>query len=269
MDVFADPSIEHGTPEGYAAGCRGAGCPAGREYGFSCSRAMIASRGDARYKALRAKGYTPEQMAEALALPKSSDAPAGKGRATVTTKRHRGTPPPGPARRLETAPAPAAETERAPEVEVEAPRESADAATTPRPRLYDGGPVVVERPRDVHPEWWQVQRDAEVVKLTGERDEARAALLVALEAIGRRDAEIDRLTHEIDELRQEARDRAQGIDWAAEAARRFDATPAPVEGGTGMPEHAMVDQVQRLARALVDTAPTPKRRRRLFGWSTR
>ncbi len=265
MDVFADPSIEHGTPEGYAAGCRGAGCPAGRAYGFSCSRAMIASRGDARYKALRAEGYTPEQMAEALALPKSTDAPSGKGRATVTTKRHRGTPSPAPARKPKTAPAPAPETERAPAVEVEATREFVDAATTPRPRLYDGGPVVVERPRDVSPEWWQVQRDAEVVTLTGERDEARAALLVALEAIGRRDADIDRLTHEVDELRQEARDRE-----AAAVAIRFNVTPSHrLEARTSAAERLTTVGPKPRAVTVETVAPAPKRRRRLFGWSTR
>lgn len=74
-DVLLDGSFQHGTPEGYAAGCRGSGCPAGRDHGFSCSRAVIAERGDFRYKKLRAAGLGPAEMADALNI--GSKPPAG------------------------------------------------------------------------------------------------------------------------------------------------------------------------------------------------
>jgi len=94
-DVILDGTIDHGTPEGYAAGCHGSGCPAGREYGFSCSRAVIAERGDFRYKKLRAEGLGPGEMAAALNIYRTPSTSATEKERPAKSKR----PAPSPDRR--------------------------------------------------------------------------------------------------------------------------------------------------------------------------
>lgn len=82
-NVILSEDIEHGTPEGYKAGCRGTGCPAGREYGFSCSKAAIENRSNFTYRKLRSEGLTPAQIAERLAAPAApakAEAPRPKAR---------------------------------------------------------------------------------------------------------------------------------------------------------------------------------------------
>lgn len=58
--------VEHGTPEGYDAGCRTTHCPTGIELGFSCARAKSAERDDPRYKKLRRAGLSVDEIAEAM-----------------------------------------------------------------------------------------------------------------------------------------------------------------------------------------------------------
>ncbi|NHI16841.1 hypothetical protein [Microbacterium excoecariae] len=160
--VILDDSIEHGTPEGYYAGCKGAGCPAGREHGFSCTRAYSASVGDFRYARLRRQGLTPADMAEALTI----------GRTTST-----------PTPTLTSAPAPVGpstdtESDRnvaEPEVEVE--------AAPPRPST-----PTEPAPTQVRPEWATVTATLDPEQLLKEliaaeeaRDLYARALIIAID----------------------------------------------------------------------------------------
>ena len=70
-DVQADASIPHGTPEGYDAGCRGIGCPAGLEHGFSCSRAHLLHVSDYTYGRMRKAGKTVSEIAAAFDISKA------------------------------------------------------------------------------------------------------------------------------------------------------------------------------------------------------
>ena len=85
-DVQADPSIPHGTPEGYDAGCRGIGCPAGIEHGFSCSRAHLLNVSDYNYGRLRKAGKSVAEIAAAFDI-----SHAGRGATAKTTVRARKT----------------------------------------------------------------------------------------------------------------------------------------------------------------------------------
>lgn len=73
-DAQSDTSIEHGTPEGYEAGCKGIGCPAGIDetLRFSCSRAWTLSRSDYRYTRMRATGATLAEIAAAFDISSSA-----------------------------------------------------------------------------------------------------------------------------------------------------------------------------------------------------
>lgn len=86
VDVQSDLSIEHGTPEGYDAGCKGIGCPAGVEHGFSCSRAKVVAAREYNYKAMRARGASVAEIAAEFDISAGANAtPASKQSARKPT----------------------------------------------------------------------------------------------------------------------------------------------------------------------------------------
>ncbi|WP_345750092.1 Lsr2 family DNA-binding protein [Microbacterium rhizophilus] len=100
-DLFED-GFPHGTPDGYDRGCRGSGCPGQLEWGLSCARAWIASKGDYRYNKLARQGLTPAEIAAELDgrfYPAKTPTPTEEH--TMTTK-----PAPKPAPPKVKAPAP-------------------------------------------------------------------------------------------------------------------------------------------------------------------
>lgn len=102
-DAQSDTSIEHGTPEGYEAGCKGIGCPTGTDetLRFSCSRAWTLSRSDYRYTRMRATGATVAEIAAAFDISSSA-------RDTTPAKK------PAPKKTRTRAPKPAASAKETP-----------------------------------------------------------------------------------------------------------------------------------------------------------
>lgn len=62
-----EDGFPHGTPDGYAQGCKGR-CPAGIDHGLSCKRAKQLAAGDYQYQRLARSGATPAEIADALGL---------------------------------------------------------------------------------------------------------------------------------------------------------------------------------------------------------
>lgn len=76
LDTLLD--AQHGTVDGYRAGCRGSHCPAGEDHGLSCSIANTYAAGNWNYmKALR-RGLTPPEIAAELGLHPACAKPAPK-----------------------------------------------------------------------------------------------------------------------------------------------------------------------------------------------
>ncbi len=81
LDTLLD--AEHGTVDGYRAGCRGSHCPAGEEHGLSCVLANTYAAGNWNYmKALR-RGLTPAEIAAELGLHPTGEKPTPKPKKTT------------------------------------------------------------------------------------------------------------------------------------------------------------------------------------------
>lgn len=70
MTVFELPEgVEHGTPEGFAAGCRkDTACPALRTHGMACTYAHVRSQTDPRYFKAKVRDPRPAAIARALGI---------------------------------------------------------------------------------------------------------------------------------------------------------------------------------------------------------
>ncbi len=61
-DLFED-GFPHGTPAGYAEGCKSGACPGRTDFGMSCRMAWQAERSDRRYRRLADEGAPPPVIA--------------------------------------------------------------------------------------------------------------------------------------------------------------------------------------------------------------
>ncbi|MBW9095156.1 hypothetical protein JNB62_15830 [Microbacterium jejuense] len=69
MTVQLPAGTQHGTPEGYAAGCRREkDCPATRDHGMCCLYAHVRSITDIRYHQARARDARPAAIARRLGI---------------------------------------------------------------------------------------------------------------------------------------------------------------------------------------------------------
>lgn len=112
MNAAADrleDGYPHGTPDGYAQGCRGTVCPGADMYGLSCKRAKQLAASDYGYQKLAKRGLTPGEIALELGLiPEAPTAPVVPRKPRPTAEAPAPTAEEPEAAVIEPAPAPAA-----------------------------------------------------------------------------------------------------------------------------------------------------------------
>lgn len=123
-DLLED-GFPHGTPEGYAAGCRSGSCSAGAEYGLSCKTAKVKSSSDYQYQKLAKAGASVAAIADALGL---------VGTATPAPAASSAAPRPAPKAGPETVPAPKPARAPKPDPETTEPKKP-KRSSKPNPRV--------------------------------------------------------------------------------------------------------------------------------------
>ncbi|MDJ1113215.1 Lsr2 family DNA-binding protein [Microbacterium dauci] len=113
IDLPAD--VEHGTPEGFAAGCKkDTDCPALREHGLACVYAHVRAQTDFRYFKAKARDPRPAAIARALGITPPAAADTAK-LAEADAKRPRRQRPVTNQSKTAVAPSPAPENTPTPE----------------------------------------------------------------------------------------------------------------------------------------------------------
>lgn len=84
-----EDGFPHGTPRGFARGCRGAICRGGAEYGQTCRQAFTRCAGDAPYRRLVLEGASDADLRRpaVFAVPASRSSVLQEKRAAVTAAR--------------------------------------------------------------------------------------------------------------------------------------------------------------------------------------